>query len=92
MIVKFLLISITWIVVVFNLMTKNQKLARQIMWPIVLIFAGSLANGIEIVARGSIFDYIDLTKIGISWPIFNLADTAIVIGLTWLIYRIIKLK
>lgn len=73
-------------------MTKNPRLAKKIIWPIFLIFAGSLANSIEIIVRGSIFDYIDLTKIGISWPIFNLADMAIVTGLIWLIYRIIKLK
>lgn len=91
MTVKFLLISIGWIIIIFYLIKKKNNLAKENKWPIGLVLAGSLANGIEIITKGSVFDYIDLAKIGIPWPIFNLADIAIVIGLIWLTYKIIKM-
>lgn len=92
MIHKFLLIFVSWIVMILYLRIKNKQLVADFKWPILLILAGTLANGFEVLITGQVFDYFDLTKIGIPWPVFNLSDTAIVIGLVWLIYKIIKIK
>lgn len=91
MIAKYLLIALGWFVILIYLVLNNKKNVIWIKWPLFLILAGTLANGLEILARGQIFDYIDLTKIGIPWPIFNIADIAIVIGLFWLIYLFLTL-
>lgn len=89
---KYTLIIVFWIVIIFFIVRKSKRLAVSVKWPFFLILAGTLANGLEVVIKGNIFDYLDLTKIGIPWPIFNIADTAIVIGLFWLIYKIFKFK
>ncbi|EKD23180.1 MAG: hypothetical protein ACD_83C00016G0004 [uncultured bacterium] len=86
MIAKYLLIALGWLVILIYLVLNNKKVVTSIRWPLFLILAGTLANGLEVVTRGQVFDYIDLTKIGIPWPIFNVADVAIVVGLFWLIY------
>ena len=86
MIAKYLLIALGWLVILIYLVSNNKKVVTSIRWPLFLILAGTLANGLEVVTRGQVFDYIDLTKIGIPWPIFNVADVAIVVGLFWLIY------
>ena len=43
-----------------------------------MIFAGALGNAIDRLARGFVVDYIDVAFI--NFPVFNIADMAIVIG------------
>ena len=86
MIAKYLLIALGWLMILVYLALNNKKIVTRIKWSLFLILAGTLANGLEVITRGQVFDYIDLTKIGVAWPIFNIADVAIVIGLFWLIY------
>ena len=43
-----------------------------------MIFAGALGNAIDRLARGFVVDYIDAAFI--NFPVFNIADMAIVIG------------
>lgn len=92
MIIKYFLIALCWIIIISLIIKKDRKLITILKWPIFLILAGTLANGLEVMLKGHIFDYLDLTKIGISWPIFNIADITIVFGLFWLIYKIFKVK
>ena len=54
------------------------------------ILAGSLGNGIDRVIRGYVIDFIDLKMF--DFPIFNIADLAINIGCTILIFNYFKLK
>ena len=46
---------------------------------------GTIGNLIDRVMVGSVFDFIDL---GI-WPVFNLADSAIVIGMALILYSVL---
>jgi len=50
--------------------------------PFALILAGGIGNLIDRVFLGGVIDFIDL-KI---WPIFNLADSFITIGILWLVW------
>ena len=45
-----------------------------------LIAGGAIGNIIDRSMRGSVTDFLDLHIAGLSWPTFNLADTAIVMG------------
>ena len=54
-----------------------------------LILAGGIGNVIDRIFRGFVVDYIDITGI-INFPIFNLADILIVLGIA--IFRIQILK
>lgn len=42
-----------------------------------LILGGSAANAVDRVAQGYVIDYVDLHR----WPVFNLADACIVVGI-----------
>ncbi len=44
------------------------------------IAGGALGNLIDRVTRGAVIDFLELRWQNFSWPVFNLADTAIVIG------------
>lgn len=59
-------------------------------WGVSLILAGGIGNLIDRVCRGSVVDYIDITKL-FNWPVFNLADIYIVIGVI-LVFVLILVK
>jgi signal peptidase II len=65
--------------VVFFVLNSTVRL----LWlPVGLILGGALGNLADRAREGAVTDFID----PIAWPAFNLADTAIVIGVLGLLY------
>jgi len=62
--------------------SKNERFL------ISLILGGTAGNLIDRIAYGSVVDFIELPK----WPVFNIADSAISIGVIFLIAVYIKQK
>lgn len=54
--------------------------ARLLPSAIALILAGAVGNLIDRVRFGYVIDFIDVHAYGYHWPAFNLADSAIVVG------------
>ena len=55
----------------------------RLLWlPVGLILGGALGNLADRAREGAVVDFID----PIAWPAFNLADTAIVVGVLGLLY------
>ena len=54
------------------------------------ILGGTLGNGIDRVNKGYVVDFINLNFI--NFPVFNIADVSINIGLILIIYGFIKYK
>ena len=50
-----------------------------------LIMAGAIGNFISRLCYGYVIDFIDIDVFGYNYPIFNLADIFIVVGVIWLI-------
>jgi len=44
------------------------------------IIGGAIGNIIDRIRFGAVFDFVDLHAFGWHWPAFNLADSAIVVG------------
>ena len=55
---------------------------------LIFIFSGAVSNIIDRVLRGCVVDFIDLKF----WPVFNLADIYITIGISLLVLIYIKYK
>ena len=69
-------------VIVLGLIMLNvDKIKRKHSVPVLFLVAGLLGNLIDRVCRGFVIDFVDLKF----WPVFNLADSLIVIGAIWLI-------
>ena len=54
------------------------------------VLGGSIGNGIDRITKGYVIDFINLNYI--NFPVFNIADISINIGLIFIIYRLIKYK
>ncbi len=62
--------------------------ARNAQLSISLILAGAFSNLLDRIFRGHIIDFIDFRI----WPIFNIADACITIGVIYLIFYYLKKK
>ncbi len=51
-----------------------------------LIIGGAIGNAIDRVAYGAVADFFSLHAFGYQWYVFNVADTAIVVGVVGLLY------
>jgi signal peptidase II len=57
-------------------------------WPATaggLVMGGAVGNVIDRLAKGAVFDFLDVHVAGYHWPAFNLADSAITVGVAMLL-------
>lgn len=70
------------------LLDKKYPLNDKTKTGLCLIIAGGIGNLIDIIFRGFVIDYIDITQI-IDYPVFNFADILVVVGVILIIATII---
>lgn len=77
-------IGVIW----YLLKGKNVKKYESILYPILL--GGILGNLYDRVVLGYVIDYLSFNFFGYSYPVFNLADMAIVISIIGILFFGIK--
>ena len=84
---RIFLILITIAILAFLIQyIKKNKIERKIdIISFSLIIGGSLGNLIDRIIRGSVIDFISLKLGNYNFPIFNIADTLIVVGVILLL-------
>ncbi|MCL2760334.1 MAG: signal peptidase II [Desulfuromonadales bacterium] len=75
-------IAIIAILIVLSKLRNDQKLAA---FSFSLIMSGAMGNLIDRVRLGEVIDFLDVQWKGHHWPAFNIADSAICIGVALLI-------
>jgi signal peptidase II len=74
------------VVVAIFLVTRMQKsMTRLFGTSLALLMGGAAGNLIDRVRLGRVIDFIDFRV----WPVFNIADIAITVGVLFLCYRIL---
>lgn len=53
---------------------------------VALVIGGAIGNLIDRIATGQVVDFLDLHYAGWHWPAFNVADSAITVGVILLLY------
>ena len=85
----------TWLLIVFSLLIivfiigyirKNKVNKRLELIGYSMILGGSIGNLFDRIVYGYVIDFLDFNIFGYSFPIFNLADTFIVLGVFMLLF------
>ena len=85
-----ILIAVLVTVMLIRYIKKNNIQNKLELVSISLIIGGSLGNLMERVVRGYVIDFLDFKIFNYNFPIFNLADTFIVIGVFLLLLKEIR--
>ena len=75
-----ILIAVIILILIFNYIRKNKVEGKIEKIAFSLILGGALGNLIDRIIRGFVVDFLDFKIFGYNFPVFNLADTFIVVG------------
>ena len=85
-----IIISIVVLNVIYFWLIKGKKLTNFEQISYGLLIGGIMGNLIDRVIHMQVTDYLDFTFFGYNFPVFNLADIAIVISMVLIAIQIIK--
>jgi signal peptidase II len=72
----------------FNQKFEIQNLKAAVSLPIIFVISGALSNIIDRFCFGCVLDFIDIKF----WPVFNLADVYISLGVMMIAFNILRNK
>ena len=84
----FIVISIVVILFIIYFLIKEEKKDVYVQVIFSLVLGGAISNLIDRLRLGYVVDFIDFQV----WPVFNIADAAITVGMVLLFVRIIFKK
>ncbi|UCF78931.1 MAG: signal peptidase II [Candidatus Eiseniibacteriota bacterium] len=90
--VPFVLTTLFAVAALVFLLTQLRKRRTDVSLPLVLVLGGALGNLIDRVRFGEVVDFIDLGWKNVRWPVFNVADIAVTLGVALFCYRTIFQK
>lgn len=86
----FSLISIIIVIILCLLLIKSNKLLKSISY--IFVVSGAIGNIFDRIERGAVIDFIELHYQNYYFPVFNIADASITIGVVLLIIQLIFLE
>lgn len=86
----FILITILVLILFYFFLLKNKKIikTKQVLYG--LLLGGIIGNFIDRILYGYVIDYLDFNIGSYNYPVFNIADSLIVISIIWLIVLSVK--
>lgn len=86
----FYIITIVILIVLVLFFIKEAKYNLFMQVAISLLFAGALGNFIDRLVNGEVVDFVDTNIFGYDFPIFNVADSSLTIGVLFIIIALLK--
>ena len=85
-ITRWILIGLALIIIALLLVWLMSAESTAVAGGIALVVGGALSNVVDRLIHPGVVDFLDFHIAGLHWPSFNLADTAIVVGVALLLY------
>lgn len=87
----FIIVTIIFIAILtYYLLKQNNSLSTLDKGTFALIYGGAIGNFIDRLTRHEVVDFLDFRIFGYDFPIFNLADCFICVGVVFLLFKIYK--
>ncbi len=78
---------VMFLVITYYVASRRKNLSKWMLIPLSMIAGGGISNVADRLQFGFVVDYIDFRLI--SYPVFNLADICVVLGVLWLAIMIL---
>ena len=88
----FIVFPILITIYLISLLKNDDFKDRASQIALFLIIGGAIGNILDRIFRGYVVDFIDFHINGAHWYVFNIADSAVTIGLLFLLYSSIIIK
>jgi signal peptidase II len=85
----FILVSLIAIGILLFLFFKMKEEKEMVSFSLSLVLAGAIGNLIDRLHYGEVIDFLDFHLFSYHWPAFNIADSAITIGVILLGYGLL---
>ena len=82
----FIIISLIAIVAILIIFHQSPDDKRVVRVGLILIFSGAIGNLIDRIVHKEVIDFLDFFYRGSHWPSFNIADSCITIGVSFMIF------
>lgn len=86
----FIFITVLVLILFYFFLLKNKKIIKTKQLLYGLLLGGIIGNFIDRILYGYVIDYLDFNIGGYNYPVFNIADSLIVISIIWLIVLSVK--
>lgn len=83
--ILFIAIGIAAIYLIWRFLIKDKELNKYYVFSYSMLMGGIIGNMIDRIIYGYVIDYLSFNIFGYSFPIFNLADTFIVVSIIMLL-------
>lgn len=87
--VLFAIISIIFILSVIIFLCFFEVKDKIIFYSIAAVFAGAVGNCFDRIFNGYVVDFFDFHILGYDFPVFNIADVCIVVGMICVMFEIL---
>jgi signal peptidase II len=68
------------VVVICAMLWSARRMSGLSVWGLALVLGGAIGNVFDRIVYGQVTDFLDVYVGSYHWPVFNVADSAIVIG------------
>lgn len=85
----FVAVAFIAILLLIRYIISDKKISRYDIVSYSLVLSGIIGNLIDRIICGSVIDYLDLYVFNYNFPVFNFADTCIIIGTFMIIYTLV---
>lgn len=81
----YLLIALALVIIAFFIAWLRKTDHKPLQIAICVVIAGALGNVIDRLVYGAVVDFLDFHAFGYHWPAFNIADSAVVLGIAYIL-------